>query len=220
MKQKIVTVFYFLAGIANIVSGVLDMQDINKSTKALLMPQLIILVFILAEKYVTLPRLILAVGLIFSWFGDILLSITDSDLCFIGGLAMFLIAQLSYAFVMYKSVHGEIKFKATTVLPIYTVGIGLLSFMVANAGDLFIPIVAYAFCILSMLIMAMLRQNLTSSTSYFLTFIGAGLFVISDSILAIDKFVAEIPFSSVLIMSTYIIAQYMIVRGIMIHPKD
>ncbi len=51
-------------------------------------------------------------------------------------------------------------------------------------------------------------------------FIGAIVFVISDSILAINKFYTPIEKSSFFIMLTYLVAQYLIVIGVLkLNPK-
>ncbi|MEO5583666.1 MAG: lysoplasmalogenase, partial [Saprospiraceae bacterium] len=47
-----------------------------------------------------------------------------------------------------------------------------------------------------------------------LAVIGAVLFVASDSLLAINKFKTPIPYAGILIMTTYIFAQYFIVMGV------
>ena len=44
-------------------------------------------------------------------------------------------------------------------------------------------------------------------------------FALSDSLIAIDKFIQPLPYASVAIMVTYYLAQYMIVSG-MIKPED
>jgi uncharacterized membrane protein YhhN len=52
-------------------------------------------------------------------------------------------------------------------------------------------------------------------------FIGAIVFVLSDSILAVNKFYNPIQKSSFIIMLTYLVAQYLIVNGILkLHSND
>jgi uncharacterized membrane protein YhhN len=66
-------------------------------------------------------------------------------------------------------------------------------------------------------IKAMERQ--TNSKSYLFVLIGAMTFIASDSLIAINKFAFKIPLSDVWIMATYIIAQYLIVEGILLGRK-
>ena len=60
----------------------------------------------------------------------------------------------------------------------------------------------------------------TNSKSFLMTTLGAGLFVISDSLIGIDKFMTDVPYAPFLIMLTYIPAQYLIMQGVMIHEKN
>jgi len=46
--------------------------------------------------------------------------------------------------------------------------------------------------------------------------VGAIFFMLSDTLLAMNKFVAPIENERVLIMSTYIIAQFLIAKGIIV----
>jgi uncharacterized membrane protein YhhN len=63
--------------------------------------------------------------------------------------------------------------------------------------------------------LAYLRKKSTIASTYWLVFGGALLFIISDSLLAIDKFSKHLPFSQISIMTTYAFAQYNIVFGIL-----
>jgi len=52
--------------------------------------------------------------------------------------------------------------------------------------------------------------------SFRLTFIGSILFVWSDSLIAFNKFSLEIPLAGFWIMLTYMAAQYLIMRGLIL----
>ena len=51
--------------------------------------------------------------------------------------------------------------------------------------------------------------------SYSLVLVGSLLFIMSDSFIAVNKFYNEIASSHLIIMSTYALAQYCIVMGIL-----
>ena len=72
----------------------------------------------------------------------------------------------------------------------------------------------YAFVISLMAVMAVNRKGRVNTLSFNLIFYGAILFLLSDSILAYNKFVSPIGFSGLAIMSTYMAAQYLIVIGV------
>ncbi|MFT4833265.1 MAG: putative membrane protein YhhN [Flavobacteriaceae bacterium] len=219
MKVKLASGFYFLIGIVHIMAEVAGSISAAEISKVMLMPALIYLVFAEAQGMVTLARLLLAVGLIFSWVGDMLLT-QESEMYFLGGLGAFLVAQLIYTLVMHKSAFDKIVFKSRPLIPIMVFGVILLALLIPNTGSLAFPIIIYAFCILLMVSSAVLRRGLTSDDSFNYTIIGAVLFVLSDSCIAIDKFVTPIPLAGFFIMTSYIFAQYYIVKGIMVHPGE
>ena len=72
---------------------------------------------------------------------------------------------------------------------------------------------AYMFVISIMAILAGYRYKRVNLLSFRLIYFGALFFVISDSALAYNKFVEPFSFSGVLIMATYMIAQYLITLG-------
>jgi uncharacterized membrane protein YhhN len=78
-----------------------------------------------------------------------------------------------------------------------------------------IAVFVYMVALLGMSAMALNRYKTVSKASFNLVFYGSVLFVISDSLIAIDKFLTPIPNDRIFIMSTYIAAQYLIMRGIL-----
>ena len=80
-------------------------------------------------------------------------------------------------------------------------------------NDLRIPIMVYMMVISIMVILAGYRYGRVNKFSFKLIYIGAIFFVMSDSILAYNKFAEPISFSGVWIMGTYMLAQYLITMG-------
>ena len=78
-----------------------------------------------------------------------------------------------------------------------------------------IPVIIYALVISTMLLVAIKGYFTWNSKSGKLLLIGAVFFVLSDSILAINKFYVPIYLSSFWIMSTYLGAQFCIVNSIL-----
>ncbi|MNY44685.1 YhhN-like protein [compost metagenome] len=98
--------------------------------------------------------------------------------------------------------------------------IGMVSFLMPYLGDLEIPVTIYASIISIMLLFAFNGLLVWDKPGNLLVFLGAFFFVVSDSILAINKFYSPIPKSSFFIMLTYLLAQYLIVTGILkLNPK-
>lgn len=160
----------------------------------------------------------IGIGLIAGLGGDICLMFDHiNEDFFIYGLVFFLIGHISYANAFYLDYKIN-----TTVYKKHTkqaiIGFSLFSItfcagLWSYLGTMKIPVILYATAISLMCIMAAGRFNRVNSLSYKIIFYGAILFVISDSVLAIDRFVYSFQFSGVIIMSTYMAAQYLITFG-------
>jgi len=66
-----------------------------------------------------------------------------------------------------------------------------------------------------MSLMALNRFKTVTLPSFSFVFVGSVLFIISDSIIAIDKFLVQIPHDRFFVMSTYISAQFLIMTGLL-----
>lgn len=215
---RIITYIYFGIGAVNLAAQLLGAAELNIYTKPLLMPLLILYVFIYSAGVISLPRLLLAAALIFSWAGDIILMWQGERLYFLLGLGSLLIAQLIYALTLAKASFKSISFELKPLAPLLLYSALLLFALIRNAGNMTLAVFIYVLCMMIMLGVARLRRWGTNTESYKLAFLGAFFFVVSDSILALDQFVFEIPVTSFLVMGTYIVAQYYLVRGVLAHP--
>jgi uncharacterized membrane protein YhhN len=102
-------------------------------------------------------------------------------------------------------------------MPFLLAGTGLLTVLYPNLASLLWPVVAYAAVLVTMVIVALFRYGRTSTASFGLVFGGAVLFMISDSLLAMNKFHAPIQQAGLLIMITYCVAQGLIAEGMLKH---
>jgi uncharacterized membrane protein YhhN len=108
-----------------------------------------------------------------------------------------------------------LKKKILLVLPVLLYGAVLVYFLSPGLGAMRIPVLVYATVILTMLCGAINRYWKVNRESFWIVLAGAGLFVLSDSGIAISRFIQPFSGSSVFIMTTYAVAQYMIVVGYM-----
>jgi uncharacterized membrane protein YhhN len=189
-------------------------EDMAWWLKPLLIPILISIVSV-SEPFKTQKTLLLA--LFCSWIGDVLLLFADQNaLFFISGLVSFLVAHLIY---IYLFLQQEIQYNRKSYLkfiPIVAVYLLVtLSFLWDTLHEMKIPVTVYAIIISLMLFMSIKAYFQWGKPSNFWVLIGAILFVISDSILAINKFHSPVPMSSFWIMSTYLGAQFCIVNSIL-----
>jgi uncharacterized membrane protein YhhN len=161
-------------------------------------------------------------ALLFSWSGDVLLMRTG-ELFFILGLVAFLIAHVFYimAYRQHRSdddtqsLHGLQRLRFA--FPILLSGTGLFVILYPRLNELRIPVFVYAVVLTWMVLQALFRFGRTSSPSFALVFGGAILFMISDSLLAVNKFLEPVTNSGLWIMLTYISAQFLIVLGLVRH---
>lgn len=192
-------------------------EDITWFLKPFLLPFLIVAVYF-HQRFSS--KKILLVALILSWIGDIILLFADKgELYFIGGLIAFLLSHIFYILLFNKQLKMYLK-KSRTIywIGITSIIIYLLVMMVVlmpYLGDLLLPVFVYAMTISIMLLFALKGFLNWQKPANIYIFIGAIIFVASDSVLAFDKFYAAIPYSSFFIMSTYLAAQYLIVIGIL-----
>ncbi len=176
----------------------------------------LLLFFWLKSGFLSGPiRILTILALAFSLVGDVLLLFVENDaLFFMLGLVSFLLAHITYILVFLKHRNpSKNPFGFLIILLIYA--FGLFYLLKDGLGDLLIPVIIYMMAILAMATTAFLREGKATPLSYTFVFIGAILFMVSDSILALNKFYQPIPFSDISIMLTYGLAQYLIVFGLL-----
>lgn len=183
-----------------------------------------LLALFLVSKVKSNNKLILS-ALFFSWLGDIFLMFPRNEyseqmqkLLFIFGLASFLIAHVFYIFTFLNEINSVKKVSLIVenpylVLPFLVFLFFLLYFLFPYLKDMKLPVVVYGSIINLMALMALNRKNLVIASSFYLVFIGALLFMISDTTIAVNVFYKAQPWHRIFIMSTYILAQALIVYG-------
>lgn len=159
----------------------------------------------------TVPnRPILFAALLFSACGDVLL---ESD-WFIAGVAAFLVAQLCYALLFFLNRQGfGHRWPGSLVLTAYMITMAIL--LIPQLGDLTIPVMVYLTVIGVMGLLA-----LQSQLALRWAVLGALVFITSDSLIAVDKFLLPLPLSSVWIMVTYYAAQWLLIQGFISARSD
>ncbi|WP_285768048.1 lysoplasmalogenase [Peribacillus sp. SI8-4] len=148
---------------------------------------------------------LILLGLFFCMLGDGLL------IWFLIGLSAFLIGHLFYIAAFLKSwSFSWLRFATILPITLYSTVIGReIIFSLIETGDngLIFPVIGYVTVISLMGWTAIMTRNTAA-------IIGGILFVISDSILAWNKFIDVIAFSGPLIMLTYYAAQFFIASSI------
>jgi uncharacterized membrane protein YhhN len=216
MKTKILSVLFFLAGIIFIFPQLRPDFLNNVASKALIMPLLMAVYLVNFGKMRSSTLWLMLLALIFAWIGDIALETNkNNEIMFMTGLAFFLLAQALYFTVFILTPGNGYSFRkmALLYLPVFIYGGVLLIFLYNDLGAMRIPVIAYSVVILAMLAGAISRIGKVGTVSFFLVLSGAVLFVVSDSMIAINKFSTPFAGASLLIMSTYMTGQFLIVAG-------
>ncbi|MDX1328258.1 MAG: lysoplasmalogenase [Arenibacter sp.] len=213
---------YFLLGYVFIVFldllfGYLNFHEYRLLTKPLIVISLMIH-FGLHGKHLpkkTFQFTILA--LFFSLIGDIILLFElRSPSLFTLGLTAFLLAHLSYSVVFTSQRNLSYTREYWIILTaIVSFGVAIFLMVMENLGDFMVPVIIYIIAILVMAITSSNRKAEVGMKSYSLVLLGAIFFIISDSILAINKFNTPVPMANFWIMSTYAASQYLIVNGLL-----
>jgi uncharacterized membrane protein YhhN len=214
--EKTFSALYFIIVIIELLSLTLSaLSSFHNVAKPLILISLILFFYLKGDQLTSRTRRLMLFALTFSLIGDVLIIFEDiSPNYFIGGLVAFLIAHSMYIMVFLDKRNSSQKpLFFITLLLIYV--LGLFYIVKGGLGSMLLPVIIYVFAILIMAITASLRKGNVPTISYNLVLIGALLFVISDSFIAINKFYSAVPNEHILIMSTYALAQYCIVMGVL-----
>jgi uncharacterized membrane protein YhhN len=183
--------------------------------KPLIMPVLIF--YLLSQTSPDKPALrnwVIA-ALIYSCAGDILLLFQEKQaIYFLLGLSSFLLAHIFYI-VFFQRVKKTEAVPTTfwfglIVLAYYAV---LMWRLTPWLGDMKIPVWVYGIVISYMFFLARHMYNIRNKPAGTLMMSGAFLFILSDSLLAIDKFYVPIASAGIWVMLTYGAAQFFITEG-------
>jgi len=143
--------------------------------------------------------MLLALGL--SLAGDICLMFEGQG-WFVGGLTSFLLAHLAFIPALLHGVDGSLS------LPLWSAaiviwGLGFFAWLLPKTGPLKPAVLVYGTILMAMALAAVARWNVAPTEAASFALVGALLFVVSDSSLAVRKFVGAYYGAQALILSTY-----------------
>ncbi len=221
--KKYTLYFFVLVSIAELISVTYQITELSLIAKPLIM--IALMGYYLSST--SSLSIMFITAMTFCWLGDVLLMFDyKSELFFMAGLGSFLVGH-----ILYILCYQRLRFNSATnpllgpqkirfSLPIVLAGTGLVVVLYPTLADLRLPVIIYALVITVMVLQALFRFGYTTTKSFALVFCGAICFMISDSLLAINKFLQPIPLASLSIMTTYILAQYLIVAGVLAHNTE
>jgi len=215
LKKQAWIVLFSFALIANIVAGLLKNPILDYITK----PFIVIAVagyFLSQTKGIQSPfKVWIMFALCFSWTGDVLLMFQEKDSSFfLMGLSTFLVAHIFYIIFFHRvRVAEKIKPAVWSGIVVVIYYGTLITFLSPYLGDMKLPVRIYGLVISFMLMLALHMLYLQYKAAGKWMVQGALLFVISDSVLAINKFYQSSDIAGPIIMLTYGLAQLFIVEG-------
>ena len=216
MNFRTHSTLYFASGIAFIALEIIGAVWIGIAVKSLIIPLLIWLYLRFTRGHWNRFHSLIIIALVFSWLGDVTLQLTQfRESYFMIGVGCFLIAQLLYALAFFTTPGNNILFfrKVYLIIPVILYGLGILWLLNDSLGDMRLPVTLYTVVIMTMLLAAINREKKVNRQSFLLVLAGAIIFVVSDSILAINKFAQPFELGRIASMTSYITAQYLIAVG-------
>ncbi len=153
----------------------------------------------------------LILALVLGLAGDVFL-LGDAESRFLGGLAAFLVGHLAYVAAFVALGLGRPAWAAVGALVLaaaLVLGRGIIP-ATARAGGVALagPVAAYMAVIGAMVVTSWMTGDL-------LVGVGAAVFVASDTVLALDRFVAPRRWAHLAVMVTYHLGQALIVVGVL-----
>lgn len=158
-------------------------------------------------------------ALLCSWAGDILLLFNDF---FTAGLVAFLAAHILYIVYLLRikgNAKGLLQFQPLFGIPVIAWWLLLLGLLNPFLDQLKIPVIVYATILCTVWMLSLNLFWKVDKRTAALFFFGAGQFVLSDSVLAINRFVYPFDILPIIVMITYTSAQFLLVKGSIRHLR-
>jgi uncharacterized membrane protein YhhN len=155
-------------------------------------------------------RAVLA-GLLLSTLGDVWLMLPWD--AFVAGLASFLVAHLAYLFAFTR--RARLQFSRWPFLAYAVLAAAVLALLWPRLPDaLRVPVVIYVVALAAMAAQAAVVALGQPSRSGRAAALGGLSFVVSDALLAIDRFHTPLPLAPLWVLASYWVAQFLIGRSV------
>ncbi|SEB53745.1 Uncharacterized membrane protein YhhN [Tenacibaculum sp. MAR_2009_124] len=208
IKLTIATLLFLLIAITDIFAVITSNKILEIIFKPLLMTTLVVVYLVGVKK----PNFWFVSGLFFSFWGDVFL--LDKQNYFLFGLASFLMAHIIYIKITIGFLERHLTAKMiSSAIPFVLLFVGVLYITYSNLGDLLIPVIVYGVTIAAFGAVTLLNYRQSKSTENLWLLLGSVLFVLSDSLIALNNFYNPSHLFSISIIVLYIIAQYFICRA-------
>ncbi|CAL2076374.1 lysoplasmalogenase [Tenacibaculum sp. 190524A05c] len=207
-KALVISLLFIVISVFEIYGTIQNSKLLEFIFKPLITVSLALLYIVSVKK----PSFLFISALFFSFWGDVLLLFPEKY--FVLGLVSFLLTHLIFIKIIrgfISNVDSKLFLKSAIFFVAYFGGIIYLIF--ENLNELLIPVLVYGLVISTFGTFATVNYIKNKATENLWLLVGALIFILSDSIIAINKFYMENALLGSLIMITYIVAQYFICKA-------
>lgn len=216
MNKKIALFIFISVATLDLLGIIFKIEVLRLVFKPLILLSLIALYKISVGKK-TNKTFVLA--LVFSFFGDVFL-LFEGELYFMLGLGSFLIAHLFFIKVVvswWKK--GKPRTIVLTAIPFGVLVSGLILFLKDHLGEMLLPVIVYAMVIGLFGTVATVLYKQRKTKVALTMMLGAFVFMCSDTILSINLFYKPMMVLNILVMCTYVLAQYLIYKAVVLKEE-
>ncbi len=159
----------------------------------------------------------ITIGLLFSLAGDVLL--LRPEHFFLLGLSAFLLTHIAYLIAFTRDTPFPAPSEVWIFYLLFAACCNFLLFSRLPAGLRF-PVAVYSLFLMSMAAQAMGRSFLLRTSAARFAAVGALLFVLSDGLLAFNRFYKPVPLAPLLVLLPYYAAQWLIASSTDVPPSS
>ena len=210
MTTRVLTALTIVSGIVAIIGHYAGPRWIIYVFKPLTTILILAIAFLGGAASSPIYKIAIQIGLVFSLAGDVLMMLPSDQ--FMPGLVSFLIAQICYI-VAFTSGKG-FSFKLASLIPVLVYGVIIYALLSPHLGKMRLPVIAYMIVILAMAWQAWERWSALGERAALFALIGAVLFVLSDTLLALNRFRGAFAADRALTLGTYYAAQWLIASSV------
>ncbi len=221
MIEYIFLVLFFIFAGIEVFSEYKDNKKIEYFTKPLLMPLLILFYIFGVVETTSIANVdwLIVVALIGGCAGDIFLMLENEEKWFLFGMAAFFINQLFYIISFFLSISDITNFISWGYFllgPAILIMVFTVPRFIKKTEDMKIPVLVYLAAILLMHIATIFRAAEFLGLPFVLVYVGSISFIFSDACIAVNKWAGEFTNARLIIMTTYILAQFYITLGLVL----
>jgi uncharacterized membrane protein YhhN len=220
--SSVFLILFILLSIIHTIGEFLEGETklkVRTMTKPFLLPLVVIYYLIACDERGIAPVILIVIGLILGFVGDVTLLKPKVQILFMIGLGSFLIGHLLYIISFITEMNGFTGVPAgvyITILGYALFFVLVFRYLKDSLKEMTVPVVIYMTIILvmSFCALALMYAAVTGAVrTPWLAFVGSLNFIASDLLLANQLFKKPFKYDQAIIMVTYLVAQLLIAQA-------